>query len=123
MSNHRRRWLPKTVALGYRISDVTTDIKSCGKVPFPHVDTEVAPEYRGCPTRLHLISAERGNPHEVWYDADGVQPTASTSRSHRKADTTPQEDKMVQEAKAGSRKAQGIHNLPDRATMMWKYPA
>ncbi len=123
MSNHRRRWLPKTVELGSRISDVTTDIKACGKDPFPHVDTEVAPEYRGCPPRLHLISAERGNPHEVWDNVDGVQPTASTSRSFRKADTTPQEDKMVQEAKVGSRKAQGIHNLPNRATMRWKYPA
>lgn len=30
---------------------------------------------------------------------------------------------MVQEAKAGSRKAQGNHNLPDRATTRWKYPA
>jgi hypothetical protein len=119
MSNHRRRWLPKTVELGSRISDVTTDIKSCGKDPFPHVDTEVAPEYRGCPPRLHLISAERGNPHEVWDNVDGVQPTASTSRSFRKADTTPQEDKMVQEAKVGSRKAQGKHILPNRATMRW----
>lgn len=69
MSNHRRRWLPKTVELGYRISDVTAGIKSCGNRPFPHVDTEMAPEYKGCPTRLHLISVERGNPHEVWYDA------------------------------------------------------
>ena len=83
----------------------------------------MAPEYRGCPPRLHLISAERGNPHEVWYDAGDHSQLRQPVGLFRKADTTPQEDKTVQEAKAGSRKAEGNHNPPDRAAMWRRSPA
>jgi hypothetical protein len=53
----------------------------------------------------------------------GVAPMAQTSRPFRKEGTILQEDRTVQEANAGSRKAQGRHDLPDRATTTWRYPA
>jgi hypothetical protein len=81
---------------------------------YPHVDTTLAPEYRGHPPRSHLVRAERGNPLGVWRQA---------SRPFRKDGTSFQEDRTVQEAKAGSRKAREIHNLPDRATTSWRSPA
>jgi hypothetical protein len=45
----------------------------------------------------------------------GRQGIPCSSVGLRKDDTTPQEDKMSQEAKATSRKATGIHNRVDRA--------
>jgi hypothetical protein len=55
-----------------------------GRNHVPHVDTDMAPEYRGCPPRLHLASVKRGNPHEVWYDDGGYsqsrQPVGLSAR-------------------------------------------
>jgi hypothetical protein len=79
-----------------------------------HVDTKLAPEYRGHPPRSHLVRAERGNPLGVWQHV---------SRSLREDGTSLQEDRTVQEAKAGSRKARERHNLPDRTTTTWRSPA
>jgi len=69
--------------------------------------TPLTPEYRGRPLQSHLNHAGHSNPDEV-REAPG-RPRVS------KAEVLSGKG-MLPEAKAGSRKARGNHNPPDRSS-------
>ena len=66
----------------------------------------LTPEYRGHPRQSHLNHAGHSNPDEV-RDCLGRPRVSKAQVLSGKG--------MLPEAKAGSRKARGNHNLPDRS--------
>ena len=55
------------------------------------------------------MEAEHGNPDGVWVETglEGILRATATQEANRKGGTSPQRDRMAQEAKAGDRKATG----------------